>query len=272
MIVIEERVAGKAITINVLENPDDTIPLHEFIVAHGGDLLGLDTETTGLDVYTKGYRIRLFQVGTDRESFVIPMDSGEFHHAAKWVLETCDRFVLHNASFDLQVIDATLGVPMDDMWPKVTDTRTLAHLVESRAKKEGGIDKSLEDLVAYHISPEDAERIKGSIHPLLTSKYKATKATIWKKVDQFDEDYLRYSGMDPVWAVLLHNKLDPLVPAVSRSLIPFEREVARVCSKMEQNGFLLDVEYTEQFRDELKARRVDPEGNRLDVRGGEGVG
>lgn len=252
MIVIEERVAGKAVTINVLEHEDDADQLREFIAKHGGGLLGLDTETTGLDIYVPDFRIRLLQVGTDRESFVIPMDAETFHGLASWVLETCEQFVLHNASYDLQVIEKTLGIPMSQMWPKVTDTYTLAHLTESRAKKEGGIDKNLEALVSYYIDPETAERIKGSIHPLLTSKYKATKATIWKKVEQFDRDYLTYSGLDPVWAVLLHDKIDPLVPVVSRGLIAFEREVARVCAEMEKNGFLLDVGYTQQFRDELK--------------------
>lgn len=251
MIVIEETVAGNPVTINVLEKPEDTDQLLEFISLHGGDLLGLDTETTGLDIYNDDYRIRLFQVGTDRESYVLPMDDEMFHNMARRVLTSCDRFVLHNAAFDLQVIERTLGVPMKDMWPKVTDTYWLAHLVESRAKKEGGIDKKLEALVEYHIDPMDAARIKGQI-PDLCKDYKATKATIWKKVDQFDRKYLTYAGMDPVWAVLLHQKLDPLVPHVSRPLIAFEREVSRVCAEMEKTGFLLDVDYTKQFRDELK--------------------
>lgn len=253
MIVIEERVAGKAVTINVLENGDeDTAVFWEWFAKHGGGLLGLDTETTGLDIYTRDFRIRLLQVGTDRESFVFPMDDPQlFHGTVKQMLDRGDRFVLHNAAYDLQVIEKTLGIPMCTMWPKVVDTYTLAHLVESRAKKEGGIDKGLEPQVAYHIDPQAAARIKGQI-PALCAKYKATKATVWKKVEQFDRDYLTYAGMDPMWAVLLHDKIDPLVPVVSRGLIAFEREVARVCAEMEKNGFLLDTEYTEQFRDELK--------------------
>jgi DNA polymerase I-like protein with 3'-5' exonuclease and polymerase domains len=253
MIVIEEAVTGKhPVTINVLESGADIEQLKDFVRLHGGEVLGLDTETTGLNVYAKDFRIRLLQLGTDRESFVIPLDSDEFHSTARWVLDAVDSFVLHNAKFDLQVIERTLGIPMDDMWGKVTDTVHLAHLVESRVKKEGGIDKKLEALVAYYISPEDAERIKGSINPLLTKKYGATLATIWKKVDQFDPDYLRYSGMDPVWARMLYDILNPLVPATSRGLIKFEAEVARVAAKMEQTGFLLDVEYTERFRDQLR--------------------
>jgi DNA polymerase-1 len=252
VIVIEETVAGSPVTINVLEDIEDIEAVEGFVAKHGGELLGLDTETTGLDIYVKDYRIRLFQFGTARESFVIPMDEHKFDGTARMVLDKCEQFVLHNASFDLQVLAQTLEYPMDKLWPKVTDTYTLAHLVESRAKKEGGIDKKLENLAEYYISPEDAERIKGQI-PALAAKYKATRVTIWKKVDQFDRDYLTYAGMDPVWAVRLHEILYPLVPKVSLGLLPFEREVARVCSKMEQNGFLLDVEYTTKFRDELKA-------------------
>lgn len=252
MIVIEDTVAKGRVTVNVLETEDDVDQFRSFITTHGGEVLGLDTETTGLNVYAKDFSIRLFQVGTDRESYVLPMDEHLFDGLAVWALETAEHFVLHNAMFDLQAIERTLGVSMDDMWAKVTDTKLLAHLVESRAKKEGGIDKKLENLVAYYISPEDAERIKGSINPLLTSKYKATLTTIWRKVEQFDMDYLTYSGFDPVWARMLYDILMPLVPQVSRGLIEFETEVARVAARMEQNGFLLDVEYTEQFRDQLK--------------------
>jgi DNA polymerase-1 len=252
MIVIEERVNAKAVTVNVVESTDDVDQFRSFITTHGGEVLGLDTETTGLNVYAKDFAIRLIQFGTDREAFVLPMDDGQFHGEARWALETVDNFVLHNAMYDLQVIERTLGVSMDDMWGKVVDTKHIAHLIESRAKKEGGIDKKLEALVAYYISPEDAERIKGSINPLLTTKYKATLATIWRKVEQFDRDYLTYSGLDPMWARMLYDLLLPLVPNTSKGLIAFETEVARVAARMEQNGFLLDVEYTEKFRDELK--------------------
>lgn len=240
------KVAGDPVVINVVEAEDDLEGFRDFIRANLG-FLGLDSETTGLNIYQDDFRCRLVQFGTPYESWVVPVELGErFRDDVRVALGAVKKFVLQNASFDLQVFEQTLGVPMESLWPKVIDTKILAHLVDPRGLKEGGFGHSLEELTKHYIDPEVAETVKGSM-TALAKKHKTTKAKIWSIIPLDDPDYELYSGMDPILAARLLQKLGKLVPASSKDLVPYEHKLAEICSYMERIGFLLDVEYSEQL-------------------------
>src|SRR6202012_4919846 len=134
---------------------------------------------------------------------------GSFEEDVRRALRGVQGFVLHNAAFDLQVFEQTLGVPMEEMWPKVTDTRILAHLVDPRGKDEGGIGHSLEELTRHYIDEDVADNVK-TLMADLAKDHKTTKANVWKKVPLDDPRYQLYSGMDPILAVRLQEVLTPL--------------------------------------------------------------
>lgn len=251
MKVIPQEVAGEPVEINVVETEDDLEGFRNFI---RGNLrfLGLDSETTGLDIYASGYRCRLVQFGTPTEAWVVPVEKGpRFQEDVRLALRGVKGFVLHNASFDLQVFEQTLGVPMEEMWPKVTDTQILAHLVDPRGKEEGGFGQTLEELTRHYIDADIADNVK-TLMADLAKAHKTTKANVWKKVPFEDPHYQLYSGMDPILAARLLRKLLPMVPNVSKDLVPYEHKLSEICSYMERKGFLLDVEYTQKLSDELK--------------------
>ncbi|MCM3846835.1 hypothetical protein ND486_11605 [Pseudonocardia sp. DR1-2] len=90
-------------------------------------ILAADTETTGLQMYASGFRVRLVQFGTPDEAWVIPVELGRaFENEARQALLGVSKLVFHNGVFDLQVIDKHFGIRMEDLWPKVTDTQILA--------------------------------------------------------------------------------------------------------------------------------------------------
>lgn len=239
-------VAGDPVVINVVETEDDLEGFRDFIRANLA-FLGLDSETTGLNIYQDDFRCRLVQFGTPIESWVVPVELGErFRDDVRVALGAVKKFVLQNASFDLQVFEQTLGVPMESLWPKVTDTKILAHLVDPRGIKEGGFGHSLEELTKHYIDPEVAETVKGSM-TALAKKHKTTKSKIWSIIPLDDPDYELYSGMDPILAARLLQKLGRLVPTSSKDLVPYEHKLAEICSYMERIGFLLDVEYSERL-------------------------
>ncbi|AOT25488.1 DNA polymerase [Mycobacterium phage BabyRay] len=253
MIEHRHEVAGDEVVIRVVETEDDLEGFRDFIRAHLG-FLGLDSETTGLDIYSDDFRCRTVQFGTPHEAWVVPVELGPpFEGAVIDALKAVNGFVLHNAAFDLQVFDRTLSVPMEAMWPKVKDTRILSHLVDPRGKDEGGIGHSLEETVRHYVDATVADNVKTLMADLAAARKGVTKATIWKKIELFDPTYNLYAGMDPILAARLIQKLAPLVK-VRDELIDNEHRLAEICSYMERQGFLLDVEYTEELSLDLKVK------------------
>jgi DNA polymerase-1 len=249
------KVDDQPVVINVVENVDDLTGFRTFIKANLNGL-AVDSETTGLNIYSEGFQCRVAQFGNGEEAWVVPVERGGYYaQNVASALRALKRLVFHNASFDLQVFDRCLGVPMRSLWPKVHDTRILAHLVDPRGREEGGSGHSLEDLTRRYIDPDVADGVK-TLMVMLARKHKTTKDKIWGLVDFEDPDYQLYAGMDTILASRLYTALKPLVPSVSVKLIESERKLAQVCSRLEQTGFLLDVPYTKLLSHQLMDTEV----------------
>ncbi|GGM39271.1 hypothetical protein GCM10012275_07730 [Longimycelium tulufanense] len=251
MRVFHETVGGEPVTIYVVQHAEDLDQFRDFVRRHLR-ALAFDTETTGLNLWSPEFRLRLAQFGTDREAWVIPVEhGGRFAEDARRTLRAVRQLVIHNASYDLLVVDRHLGVPMEELWPKTLDTRIIAHLVDPRGRDEGGIGHSLEALVEHHIDTTVAQDIKGLMRTL-ARELKTTLSKVWATVDLDHPDYNRYAGMDPILTARLARTLLPKVPVSARRLVPFEHSVAEICSHMEREGFLLDVEYTQELSTRLQ--------------------
>lgn len=247
-------VAGDLVTIRVAETDDDLAGFRDFIRTHG-NFLGVDTETTGLNIYQDDFRCRMVQFGTPLEAWVLPVEiSQQMHNHARMALMGIEGFVIHNAAFDLQVIEKAFDIPMESMWPKAWDTKILAHLVDPRGLKEGGTGHKLEELTKAYIDPEVAEQVKG-LMAKIAKEYKTTKEKIWPIVEWTHPGYQLYAGMDPILAARLMQKLLKLMPAVSEPLIAYEVKLAEICSYIERQGFLLDVDYSEALSAEMLRKR-----------------
>ncbi|WP_416972568.1 DNA polymerase [Streptomyces sp. 4F14] len=255
MLTLSYRLKGQPISIRVVETERDLPEFEDFISRHR--ILGFDTETTGLDWWAPDFRCRLAQFGTGAETWVVPVELGPaFAEAARKALRRLEWLVAHNGTFDLHVVEVALGIPMEELAPRMWDTRLLAHLVDPRAVKEKGPGLKLEELTKAYICEKTADEVKGSM-ATIAKKYKTTKEKIWKLVELFDSDYLLYAGMDPALAYRLFQILYRLVPARSKvkGLIGWEHQLAHVTAKMERNGYLLDVEYAEMRCGELTAEQ-----------------
>lgn len=252
------QVAGQNVVVNRVESEDDLVDFREF-VRKNRRILACDSEATGLDMYSPTFRLRLVQFGNQHESYVIPVErGGQFVGDVVGALKFTDKLVFQNGGFDLQVFNQTLGVPMESLWPKVTDTKILAHLVDPRGQEDGGVGHGLEGLTGRYIDPEVAKNVKG-LMTKLAKEYKTTKSKIWSAIDLDHPEYNLYAGMDTILAARLYNRLWPEVPAANKSteafdgmtLVQFEHKVAEICSYMERTGFLLDVEYAENLSKRL---------------------
>ncbi len=225
------------------ERADDLLAFRNFI-RRNLRCLAVDCETTGLDTYSPGNRVRTVQFGTTDEAWVVPVErGGAFAEDVRRALRGVEKLVLHNADFDLQVFDRHLGVRLEELWPKVLDTKILAHLVDPRGADEGGTGQGLEALTARYIDEQTADEVKG-VMSRLAKQHKTTKSRIWATIEVDHPEYVLYAGMDTILTARLSTILMPRVPVSSRPLIRYEHEVAEVCAVMERTGFLVDFDYT----------------------------
>lgn len=243
MIELKHEINDDLVTVYVVETPEDLDGFRDFIRAHR--TLAVDTETTGLDIYSDTFECRLVQFGTQDEAWVLPLElSDRLVVEAFDALEHLDKIVMQNASYDLQVLDRCLGIRMEEMWPKVLDTQILAKLVDPRPYEAGGFGHSLEDLIREFISKEQAENVKG-LMTKIAKEHKTTKANIWKIIDTFHPEYLLYAGMDTIFTARVASSLSKLLPDVSRGLVSYEHKLSEICSYIDRKGFLLDVDYAQ---------------------------
>ena len=255
MIELRHEVEGDLVTINVVEIAEDLDGFRDFIRAH--KCLAVDTETTGLDIYSDTFECRLVQFGTQSESWILPVElmGDRAYEEVRSALDYLDKIVMQNASYDLQVLDRCFGIKMEELWPKVLDTQILAKLVDPRPFEAGGFGHSLEDLIREFISKDQAENVKG-LMTKLAKEHKTTKALIWSTIDLFHPEYLTYAGMDTVFTSRVCSSLAKLLPDVSRPLVPYEHKVAEICSYIDRKGFLLDVEYAQELSERWETERL----------------
>ncbi|QFG08625.1 DNA polymerase I [Mycobacterium phage Vanisoa] len=252
MIELQHEVGGSLVKIHVVEEREDLDGFHDFIRTHH-KCLAVDTETTGVDIYSQDFGLRLVQFGNRDEAWVLPVEhmGPDGILIVKDALEHIGKIVMQNASFDLQVLDKAMGIKMETLWPKILDTQILAKLVDPRPFMAGGFGHSLEELIAEFISEELAKDVKG-LMVKLAKEHKTTKAKIWSTIDLFHPEYLKYAGMDTIFTSRVCSSLARRVPDVSRPLVAYEHKVSEICSYIDRRGFLLDVDYAQTLSNNMR--------------------
>jgi DNA polymerase I len=239
VITFRHTLAGDECVIYFPERREDLAGFEHFL-AQGDPVLGLDTETTGLDIYSPGYSCRLVQIGNAREAWVLRVDL--FKGAIVRALRQPRQWVVHNAAFDLQVIDRHLGVAIEDLANVVHDTRILAHLLDPRDPSEGGAGLSLKPLSAIYVDDEAPDTQAG-----LTAVFRSlgfTKETGWAGIPIDEPTFVRYAGLDVLLVTRLFYELAPLVLDLDLgALSKFEHHLQALLAIMQRKGFLLDVDY-----------------------------
>ncbi|WP_371800877.1 DNA polymerase [Streptomyces sp. NBC_01732] len=249
MLIYRHPVAGDVVNVHVPATPEE---LDVFVSwaqrANERGPIALDTETTGLDVFSDGYRLRTVQFGDAHDAWVIHWErGGDFRRAALQVLTKARRFLIHNAAFDWLVLDRHAGIPLEDLAPRTRDTKIMAALVDPRQPQEGGIGTGLKPLSAYYV-----DRTAPDTQGDLTAVFRGlglTKATGWAGIDLDHPTYNLYAGLD----VILTARLEPCLTAalthvgVRDRLVDYEHEIARICAHMQRKGLVLDEEFTREL-------------------------
>ncbi|MBC9714522.1 DNA polymerase [Streptomyces sp. TRM66268-LWL] len=243
------NVAGDTVTVHVPQSRQDLDAFRAWLTeAERRGPIALDTETSGLNIYSPGYQLRTVQFGDAFNAWVIPWERGPaFQSAARAALRRAPRFLIHNAPFDWAVLDAHAGVPLESLAPRTTDTRLKAGLVDPRQPQEGGIGTGLKPLSAYWVDPS-APDTQGDLTSIFRS-LGLTKATGWAAIPLSNPTFALYAGLDVIYTArldpVLTRELDRL--GVRPTLVRYEHELARICTVMQRAGMVLDQDYVHEL-------------------------
>ena len=221
----------------------DMSPVLQHLITSVGGFLCMDTETTGLD--PESDTLRTIQVGDQRQGFVIPADVALTRH--EWLYH--HEWWFFNAPFDLAFL-ARAGV--DTKRLRWRDARILAHLMDSRGHKDGGLGHSfaatLETLGLAEKFGEDKRLVKEAAKAAGVSV-----GEFFAKVPIDNELFIRYATND---AVALAHMVPILQQRVNElgmgHLVDWEHEVLAACNHMSNVGLLVDDAVVAEKREEQR--------------------
>jgi DNA polymerase-1 len=249
---------GEAVPVHVPENDDDLREFRRwFMEASARGPIALDTETTGLDIFSPGYRLRTVQFGDETQAWVILWElGGHFVNAVLWALRMGSAFTIHNAPFDWLVLDTHAGITVEELARKTVDSRILAILVDPRQPMEGGVGTALKPLAAHYIDPNAPDTQAG-----LQAEFRAigaTKETGWARIDLWNRLYLAYAGGDVILTARVRRILEAIHAQrrIRPALTAYEHEIARICTIMQRTGLVLDQAYVAELDERLSAEEA----------------
>lgn len=251
---ITHPVNGSAVDIYVPETMDDFTEAVAWASSRPRTPLGLDTETTGLDIFSPGFACRTVQIGTSTEAYVLRTGTSHGDACIRAILADHPHFILHNAPYDLLVLDVAGLAPLADLLPRVWDTYILAHLLDPRAAGEdGSVGLSLKALSTVYVDPE-AKDAQTELRQTFRDLGARRQADGWALPGLTEsETYLRYAGLDPVYTSRLMDELGPMIKSMGMSkLAQWEHDIQAVTTRMMHRGVLVDVPYTERLVHDLQ--------------------
>jgi DNA polymerase-1 len=246
-------VAGTVCDIYTPENRRDLEGFFDFL-RQGDRVIGLDSETSGLNIFSPGFELRLVQFGNEREAWVLRADL--FEAAIRDTLLSDRIFAVHNAPFDLLVFDQMLGVRVEDLAPRVFDTRIFAHLIDPRQESEGGAGLSLKPLSAIYVDPDAPDTQTGLYAEF--RKIGKTKDTGWAFIDIINPLYNRYAGLDVIFETRLFHELADVIKGIGLTrLSKFEHLFQSYIMLLQRRGMLVDLDYAETLDGDLSVEAAE---------------
>lgn len=229
-------VAGDTITIHIPESGADWWEFTAWLRQRENAPLALDTETTGLGIFGRGFNVRLVQIGDTREAWVIQW--AQFRAGVADAIRRHARWILHNAAYDLQVLNRVAGIAIEEMTAKVADTIIMSKLIMPH--RPGG--HKLKPLTEEHVDENALDTSDG-----LAAHFRRlgfTADTGWALIDIRDELYNRYAGLDVIYTARLFEVLAPLIrEKLLSDLNQFELTIQGYLNIMRRKGMRVDPDY-----------------------------
>lgn len=258
MLRIRDTLAGEPISFHYCESKADLRETIRFINNH--TWLAIDTESTGLNPFKPGWKLRSAQIGNRSRCYVIP---ARYRRFIASLMEREIHWIAHNGTHDIRSIDAHLGYETGVICDG--ETYIPSHHLDSRNQQEGGTGHGLKELSCALIDPaagkwekELKSEFKKIRVPLEGQTYKSgprkgqpkTRAAHldegWSLIDPRNPAYIAYSGADPILTYRVWERLQPVVREFNE-LYRFDHAVQLACDRLARRAIRLDSQYTERL-------------------------
>lgn len=257
MLRLDDMIAGERIRFHYVEEPLDLREVAEFLKASSA--LGIDTESTGINCYRRGWKLRTFQIGDAHLSYVVP---ARYRRFIGWAMRQEVNWIGHNLPHDIRSIDAWLGY---ETGATGADTYIPAHYLDPRKIEDGGTGHGLKELAIAHI-----DRTAGKWEKALKTEFKNIRIPMeglyyksgpnkgqprfrkaklsegWSLIDPSNRAYVAYAASDPLLTYRLWRFLQPYVRRNYKKY-RFDLKVQQQADRLQRRAMLLDVDYTRRL-------------------------
>lgn len=215
--------------LRVVSTLEDAACLWDWTRERRGRWLGLDAETNAHDPFSPTYQLRTVQVADESSGWVIQVQRPGMSEVVRTIVSTHDSWVAWFARNDLNFIER--GVPgsirlgsdaphLADgqvalAWydPRTVTTASVKENIDPRISRPRG----LKPAAALNLGFDHLSRAEETMHAKFREITKRDLGTVGDKdtwtrhgfehVDDNDEDYLIYAGLDSIVACQLWNKM-----------------------------------------------------------------
>jgi len=282
MLRIPDTLAGQSITINYPKSKKDLYEIRDFI--GDSDYLAMDTESTGINCYKRGWELRTVQYGNGNMAFVIP---ARCRNLISWAVgrstgpRSLLRLVGHNGPHDARCIDVYLGEVSGLRFS--AETYIPSHHLDTRNQSEGGVGHGLKELGVAYVDRDCGKwekalkvEFKNILIPIPGEVYKSgprkgqqkvRKAKLsegWSLIDPENPAYIAYAGADPIINWHVFHYLQPVIKEYY-DLYQFDKRVQLATDRLQRRAIRLDVGYTERLSRAYQRRALKLRTNVLET-------
>lgn len=221
------------LSLTLVNTIDDAMAMKRWL-GERREVLGLDTETSGLDPHAPDAKLRLVQIGDHKSGWAVPWE--QWGGAVMECLNAWDgQIALHNAAFDVRWM--RIHADWEPPWHRIHDTMIMAQ-----------IDNPLGSGALKALATKIVDR-RANAGEVMLKEAMSKEGWGWHNIPIDYDAYWAYGALDPVITAHLwsHFRTDLKYPRV----YDLEMAARRVVSKMEDNGSRIDIDYCEKKLDEL---------------------
>jgi DNA polymerase-1 len=220
--------------LKVVDSLDDAFELKRWFSEN--NVIACDTETTGVDVYSRDFHFRLIQFGNEDAAWVIPFERWK-GLADELITQYTGELLIHNSAFDIEALAAEgITVP----WHQVTDTMIAMRLAEPH------LPSGLKDSSVRHVSSAASG---GQID--LARAMRKNKWT-WATIPIDFPLYTYYAAMDVILGSRLRNT-DVCKKGIASPVYEMEMDVRQIATDMQRGGMRVNVEFCRAQEERLRA-------------------